>query len=324
MATPDLALSAPRAATPPPMPAAARGIWTDARRRLQSNRVAMLSLVVILLFVAMALFAPLLAPYSYADGNLLHVTEPPSPAHWLGTDDAGRDILSRLIYGARVSLSVAIAAQLVILLIGVPVGLVTGYFGGWLDMVVMRLVDAVYALPGLLLAILIMAMLRSNISQAAKTSPTPLSVLDQVSGGLIGIFIVLCLTHWLTVSRLVRGEVLAIKERDFVLASRALGASPGRVLRAHVFPHSVSPVIVAVTFGIPSAIMLEAGLSFLGIGVNPPIPSWGLMISSGLADLQSHPHILAPPAIALGAVLLAFTFLGDGLRDALDPTMRLP
>jgi len=317
LATREVAPAAPP--TPTRARVAPRGMWTDARRRLQANRAAMLGLAVIVLFILLALLAPLVAPFGYADGNLLHVTEAPSLSHPLGTDDAGRDILSRLIYGARVSLSVAVGAQLVVLLIGVPIGLVTGYAGGWVDLLVMRVVDAIYALPNLLLAILIMAMLRSNISQAAKVAATPLTTLDQLTGGLIGIFIVLCLTHWLTVSRLVRGEVLAIKEREFVQASRALGASPMRIVLAHVLPQVASPVIVAATFGVPGAIMLEAGLSFLGIGVNPPVPSWGLMISSGLADLQSHPHILTSPALALGAILLSFTFLGDGLRDALDP-----
>ncbi|MGH2460930.1 MAG: ABC transporter permease [Chloroflexota bacterium] len=299
-----------------------RGFWGEAWGRLKHNRVAMVSLVVIVLFVLLAILAPLVAPYNYADGNLLHVTEGPSPAHLLGTDDEGRDILSRLLYGARVSLAVAIAAQAVILLVGVPVGLLTGYVGGWLDLILMRIVDAVYALPNLLLAILIMSMLRSNISESARITPTLLTVLDQFSGGLIGIFIVLCVTHWLTVSRLVRGQTLTAKEREYVDAARALGASHRRIVLTHILPHVMSPVIVAATFGVPGAIMLEAGLSFLGIGVNPPIPSWGLMISDGLANLQSHPHMLTPPALALAFTLLAFTFLGDGLRDAMDPRMK--
>lgn len=298
------------------------GFWGEAWGRLKHNRAAMISLVAVVLFVLLAILAPLIAPYSFADGNLLHVTEGPSAAHLLGTDDEGRDILSRLLYGARVSLAVAIAAQVVILLVGVPIGLITGYVGGWLDLIVMRVVDAIYALPNLLLAILIMSMLRSNISESAKVTPTLLTALDQLSGGLVGIFIVLCVTHWLTVSRLVRGQVLSAKEREYVDAARALGASHDRIVVTHILPHVMSPVIVAAAFGVPGAIMLEAGLSFLGIGVNPPIPSWGLMISSGLANLQSHPYMLTPPAVALAITLLAFTFLGDGLRDAMDPRMK--
>jgi oligopeptide transport system permease protein len=298
------------------------GFWQQAWERLRLNRAAMVSLVLIGLFILLAVSAPIVAPYSYADGNLLHTTEGPSAAHLLGTDIQGRDILSRLLYGARVSLTVAIAAQLAILLIGVPIGLLTGYAGGWIDLVIMRLVDAIYALPGLLLAILIMSVLRSNISASAKVTPTLLTTLDQLTSGLLGIFFVLLITHWLTVSRLVRGQTMAIKQREFVDAARALGASPWRVVTVHTLPHVLSPVIVAATFGVPGAIMLEAGLSFLGIGVNPPVSSWGLMIADGVASLQSHPHMLTPPAIALAITLLAFTFLGDGLRDAMDPRMK--
>jgi ABC-type dipeptide/oligopeptide/nickel transport system permease subunit len=282
----------------------------------------MLSLVLIGLLAILAIFAPLIAPYGYDDGDLLHGSEGPSRDHLLGTDDVGRDILSRLIYGARVSLAVAVAAQVVILVIGVPIGLVTGYIGGWLDLVAMRFVDAIYALPNLLLAILIMSMLRSTISQSAERSTTPLTWLDDKTGGLIGIFIVMCLTNWLTVSRLVRGQVLSIKEREHVEAARTLGAPPGRIVRVHILPHVLAPVIVAAAFGVPGAILLEASLSFLGIGVNPPTPSWGLMISNGITNMRSHPYMLVSPALVLGLTLLAFTFLGDGLRDAMDPHMK--
>jgi ABC-type dipeptide/oligopeptide/nickel transport system permease subunit len=164
-------------------------------------------------------------------------------------------------------------------------------------------------------------MLRSNISQSAETSSL-LSRLDDWTGGLIGVFFVLCLTQWLTVSRLVRGQVLSIKEREHVEAARAIGVRPWRIVGVHVMPHVMAPVIVAVAFGIPGAILLEASLSFLGVGVDPPTPSWGLMISSGITNLRSHPHMLISPALALGVTLLAFTFLGDGLRDAMDPHMR--
>lgn len=314
------------AAVPRPLalePASAgTGFWRQAWERLRLNRAAMMSLLVVVLLVLIAIFAPLIAPYSYAKGNLLHATEGPSAKYLLGTDGQGRDILSRLIYGARVSLSVALAAQLVILLVGVPVGLITGYVGGWLDLIVMRVVDAIYALPNFLLAILIMSMLRTNISATASSTPTLLTDLDTVTGGLVGVVIVLVLTRWLTVARLVRGQVLSVKERDFVEAARASGVPPSRTVVSHIMPHVLAPVIVAATFGVPGAIMLEAGLSFLGIGVNPPTPSWGLMISDGLANLQSHPHMLTSPALMLAATLLAFTFLGDGLRDAMDPFMK--
>ena len=194
----------------------------------------MAGLVVILLLVTLAILAPLLSPYDYADGNLLTGAQGPSRDHILGTDELGRDIFTRLLYGARVSLTVAIAAQIVIVVIGVPIGLLTGYVGGWFDMVVMRVIDAIYAMPNLLIAILIVSMLRSNISATAKTSGNWLTSLDRATDGLIGIFIVLSLTHWLTVSRLVRAQVLSIKEREHVEAAQALGAR-GRASSACTF-----------------------------------------------------------------------------------------
>jgi oligopeptide transport system permease protein len=305
-----------------PAAGASNGFWHQAWQRLRVNRAAMVGLAVVIVLVILAIFAPLITPYDYAKGNLLHATEGPSAKYLLGTDEQGRDILSRLIFGARVSLSVAFAAQLVILLVGVPTGLLAGYVGGWLDLVLMRFVDAIYALPNLLLAILIMSMLRTNISATASVAPTLLTSLDTLTGGLVGIFIVLVLTRWLTVARLVRGQVLSVKERDFVEAARSTGVPPSRLIIGHILPHVLAPVIVAATFGMPGAIMLEAGLSFLGIGVNPPTPSWGLMISDGLNNLQSHPYMLTSPALVLAASLLAFTFLGDGLRDAMDPLMK--
>ncbi|HET8523554.1 MAG TPA: ABC transporter permease [Thermomicrobiales bacterium] len=299
----------------------ARSFWHDAWDRLRLNKAAMISLAVVVVLALLAILAPLLAPFNYADGDLLHIAQGPTREHLLGTDEVGRDILSRLLYGGRVSLAVAVAAQFVILLIGVPIGLATGFFGGWIDLVIMRIVDAIYALPNLLIAILLMSVLRGNISQSQQSSSL-LVRLDDWSSGLIGIFIVLCLTQWLTVSRLVRAQVLSVKEREHVEAARAIGATSGRILFIHVLPHVLAPVIVAVAFGVPGAILLEASLSFLGIGVNPPTPSWGLMISSGITNLRSHPHMLVSPALALGVTLLAFTFLGDGLRDAMDPHMK--
>jgi oligopeptide transport system permease protein len=299
-----------------------RGFWREAWSRLRRNKAAMAGLVIVIIFASLAILAPVIAPYDYADGNLLASSQGPSSEHWMGTDELGRDIFSRILYGARVSLTVAITAQIVIVLIGVPIGLLAGYLGGWFDMVVMRIIDAIYAMPNLLIAILIMSMLRSNISASAKASGNWLTSLDKYSSGLVGIFIVISLTHWLTVSRLVRGQVLSVKEREHVEAARALGAHGPRIVYVHIFPLVLAPVIIAVAFGIPGAIMLEASLSFLGIGVNPPTPSWGLMISDGITNMRSHPYMLVAPAMALGITLLAFTFLGDGLRDALDPHMK--
>jgi oligopeptide transport system permease protein len=299
-----------------------RGFWREAWSRLRLNRPAMAGLVIIAILTFAAIAAPLITKYHYADGDLLSGSQGPSRTHWLGTDELGRDIYSRLVYGARVSLTVAIAAQIVIIVIGLPIGLITGYVGGWLDMIIMRIIDAIYALPHLLLAILIMSMLRSNISASAKNTGNWLTSLDKWTDGLIGIFIVMSLTNWLTVSRLVRAQVLSIKERDHVDAARTLGADNSRIVRVHIMPHVLAPIIIAIAFGVPGAIMLEASLSFLGIGVNPPTPSWGLMIADGITNMRSHPHMLISPALTLGVTLLAFTFLGDGLRDAMDPHMK--
>jgi oligopeptide transport system permease protein len=298
------------------------GFWREAWGRLRLNRTAIAGLIVICVIAILAILAPLLTPYTYGDGNLLASSQGPSRDHWLGTDELGRDIFTRLLYGARVSLTVAIAAQIVIVAVGVPIGLLTGYLGGWFDSVVMRFVDAIFALPNLLIAILIMSMLRSNISASAEKSGSWLTSLDDWTKGLVGIFIVMSLTHWLTVSRLVRAQVLSIKERDHVEAAKTLGATGPRIVRIHIMPHVLAPVIIAIAFGVPGAIMLEASLSFLGIGVTPPTPSWGLMISSGITNMRSHPHMLISPALTLGVTLLAFTVLGDGLRDAMDPHMK--
>lgn len=281
----------------------------------------MVSLGYIAALFLVAIFAPLLAPHHYAEVNFAAITQPPSADYWLGTDSLGRDILSRLIYGARVSLSVALVAQAIILLIGVPIGLVSGFYGGRLDLVVQRVVDVLYAFPSLLFVIIIMTFVQANLREAQGAFGTLLVQINQATGGLIGVFIALGLIFWLTVSRLVRGEVLRMKTLEYIEAARGLGASDWHIIRRHVLPNILAPIIVATTLGLPSAIMIEAGLSFLGLGVSPPTPSWGLMIAEGVRNIRSYPHIILAPGIALSVTLLAFNFLGDGLRDALDPRM---
>lgn len=290
--------------------------------RLRRNHFAVLGIGFITLLVALALATPWIAPYDFGQGSLLEANRLPSAAHWLGTDALGRDELTRLMWGARVSLTVAIGAQIIIVLIGVSLGLVSGFFGGWLDYVVMRIVDALYSLPGLLVAILIMSFLRGVLSLSNESSVAAVARFNTATGGLLGVFIVLFLTHWLTVCRLVRAQVMSIKEREFVLAARGVGAGRSRLMRIHLLPHVLAPVLVAVTFGIPGSITLEASLSFLGIGVTPPMPSWGTMISESLAAMRTYPLLLVFPGVALSLTLLAFTYVGDALRDALDPLMK--
>ena len=297
-------------------------LWQDAGRRLIKNKAAIVGLTVISLLFLVTLLAPWLAPYDYAAQDFGRVTQGPSATHLLGTDQLGRDVLSRLIYGARISISVGLIAQIILLLIGVPLGLLAGYFGGWLDTLIMRVVDVLFAFPDLLFVILIVSYLRGVLGKIQEGPLLFLVNLDAMSGGLIGVFVALGLTHWLTVARLVRGQILSLKEKEYVEAARSVGADHWRIMRAHLLPNTLAPIIIAAMFGIPQAIMLEAGLSFLGLGVRPPMPSWGIMIAEGVGTLQSYPHLLAVPAVALALTLLSFNFLGDGLRDALDPWMK--
>jgi len=300
-----------------------RSLWVDAWRRLLRNKAAVAALVVIALFTLLALFAPYVAPYSYETQDLDHTSQAPGAAHLMGTDQLGRDLFSRLIYGARISFAVALAAQIVIVGIGVPLGLISGYMGGYVDALITRLIDILYAFPNLLLTILIISYLRANLSAAVEDAQSLWlwKQLDKSSGGLIAVFLVMALTYWIGVARIVRGQVLSLKEREFIEAARGVGLTAPRILRVHLLPNILAPVIVAAAFGIPGAIMLEASLSYLGLGIQPPLPSWGGMISEGLPVMRSYPHMIVFPASTLGVVLLAFTFLGDGLRDALDPLM---
>lgn len=243
----------------------------------------------------------------------------------LGADGLGRDLLSRIIYGARVSLLVAFVGPLVSLMIGVPYGLVAGYFGGRVDNVMMRFVDTMYAFPTLLLIILFMAFFRSSFGGSAAESGSLtafLSDADRKTGGMLFIFIGVGLTSWMGLARLTRGQVLSLRETEFVVAATSVGARTPQILSRHVLPNVLGPIIVAETLTIPAYIRYEAFLSFIGLGVNAPTPSWGIMISEGSTQLKSYPNQVLFPALALFFIMFAFNFLGDGLRDALDPRMR--
>lgn len=312
---------------PEPLPeatptATSTSLWSDAWKRLRRNKGAMLGLAVVLALFTTAILAPVIAPYPYDKVNFGNITEPPSRQFLLGTDSLGRDVLSRLIYGARVSLSVSIVAQLVILLIGVPVGMVSAYCGGWVDMIIQRVVDVLYAFPSLLFVIVIMTYLKAALKNAQGGLTELLGTLNRATGGLMGVFLALGLVFWLTVSRLVRAEVLSIKEKEFIEAARCIGTPSRRIMWRHILPNVLAPIVISATFGIPSAITMEAGLSFLGLGVDPPTPSWGMMIAEGVRNFRSYPHLLLSSGLALSLTLLAFNFLGDGLRDALDPYMK--
>lgn len=297
-------------------------LWRDAWTRLARNKAALLGLCVISFMLFVAIFADVLAPYHYAKQNHARTWEPPSADYLLGTDELGRDILSRLIYGARISMTVGVVAQLIILMIGVPLGSLAGWFGGKIDQLIMRAVDILYAFPDLLLIIIVMTYLRASLPHFQAGPLHFVITLDTMMGGLLGVFLALGLTNWLTVSRLVRGQILSIKQKEFIEAARCIGSSDLRIMTTHLFPNILAPVIIAATFGIPGAIMTEAGLSFIGLGVQAPMPSWGMMVSEGVRALRSFPHLVVAPALAIAVTLLSFNFLGDGLRDALDPWMK--
>jgi oligopeptide transport system permease protein len=298
------------------------GFWGSAFRRLRQNHLATAGAIFILVLALAALFVPAIYPHHYAHQDYSAVTQGPSWDHPMGTDHLGRDIFSRLIFGARISLTVGIVVQAVILLIGVPAGLAAGYFGGKIDTLLMRLVDILYALPGLLFVIIIMTFLRGTLGSDPDGFWGAIAAFDRKTGGLIGVYIGLGLIGWLTVSRIVRANTMSLKQREFSEAALGMGATTGRIMFRHLLPNTVAPIVVATTLGIPSAILSEAGISFLGLGVLPPMPSWGLMISEAIPSMRAHPHMLIFPAAALSLTVLAFNFLGDGLRDALDPWMK--
>jgi oligopeptide transport system permease protein len=276
-------------------------LWRDAFRRLIRNRLAVAGGVVVIALCLTAALADVLAPHSYTKINFERLNEGPSRDYPLGTDQVGRDMLSRMIRGARVSMLVGLGAQVIIVLIGVPIGAVSGYVGGRLDAFLTRFVDVMYAFPRLLFVILVMSML---------------------GAGLTNIFIAIGLTGWVGIARQTRAQVLAIKEKEFVEGARALGARFGRTLFRHVLPNALTPIVVSVTFGIPEAIFTEAALSFIGVGINPPEPSWGQMVGEGQQYLRSSWHLCVFPSIAIAMTMLSFTFLGDGVRDALDPRLK--
>jgi oligopeptide transport system permease protein len=307
-----------------------RSLWRDAWTRLLRNRAAVAGMVVIAFFALVAILADFnlagihirLAPFDpVLDQNTPKALMEPiwtqalgskytDPSFILGSDQLGRDILSRLMHGARISLIVGLVPVTVIFLVGATLGMLAGYFGGWLDNILMRITDVVWAFPDLLFVIIIMATLRNT-------------AIGEIQGGLLLIFVALAVVNWVGLARLVRGQVLSMKHREFVEAARAIGATPGRIMLRHLFPNVLAPVIVSLAFAIPGAILTEATLSFLGVSIRPPTPTWGGMINEGFVVFSTTPWAVLLPAFCISIVLLAFTFVGDGLRDALDPRMKI-
>ncbi len=314
-------------------------LWKDALRRLVRNRAAVVGGTIIIILILAAVFADRLAVMHYAKQNLVANNSAPqwvlnlfptmkpyaqlNNDYPLGADYAGRDLFSRIIYGARVSLTVAFIGPLISLMIGVIYGSISGFFGGSVDNIMMRIVDVLYAFPQLLFIILLLAFFRSTLARPDPGTFTyAMSQLDARLGGMLFIFIGIGVTAWETMARLTRGQVLSTREKEFIEAARTIGANNLRIMFRHILPNIIGPLVVAETLAIPGYISTEAFLSFIGLGVNPPTPSWGSMISDGSAVIRTYPNQAVFPALALAITMFAFNFLGDGLRDALDPRLR--
>jgi len=281
-------------------PSPNRTLWQDARRSFSKNRLAIIGLVVVGIFIVMAVFANILAPFSYYHSDLAANLQFPSLAHPFGTDPIGRDELSLIIFGARTSLLVGFSVQLIAFGIGLPLGALAGMRGGWFDFVITRLLEVMTAFPGFLFAIFLMSLLGT---------------------GMLNVILAIGATSWIEVCRLTRGQFLALREREFVVAARSYGADDWRVIVRHLLPHALPPLLIMLALGIPNAIFAEAGLSFLGVGINDPIPSWGKMVSDSLGYIRVYWYMGLFPTLTIALAMLSFNFVGDGLRDALDPTM---
>ena len=299
-----------------------RGLWSDAFRRLLRNRLSLIGLIVVVITYATAIFGPSLAPYDYLDQNLENIALSPNADHWLGTDDVGRDYFSRLLHAMRTAVLISILVPLLTLIIGVTLGSISAFSGRTVDNSIMRLADIVMTIPTILFAALINTSIAEPLEgvMAALHKQTGWSFMaNTVYLDYLIVFSALSLISWPGEARLIRGQILSLREQDFVLAARALGATSRQIMVKHLVPNALGPVIVSFTFSMSSAMILEASLSYLGIGIQPPGASLGSMINRSMPTWRTWPHLIAMPAIVLGIVTLAINFLGDGLNDALNP-----
>lgn len=276
--------------------------WADARRRLRKNKIAMLGLLIILVITILAIFVPIFSEFSYRKQDLTNTNAPPSAEHIFGTDSHGRDLWVRIWVGARVSLAVGIFGSIIPSLIGIVIGGISGYFGGKVDMIVMRFIDIVMCVPNMIYIILITI---------------------YIGTGPVALVVAFAITGWMGTARSVRGMILQLKEQEFVLASRTLGASSSTLIFQHLIPNTLGIVVVGMTMGVPAAIFQEAFLSFIGLGIAPPIPSWGQLANMGISVFRIYPSQLLIPAALISITMLSFNLFGDGLRDALDPKLRM-
>ena len=316
--------------------------FKDGIKRLLKNKVATISFFVVLVIVLAAIFIPLFWPYSYSDMLGMREGQSVDPSfknlkpfhygatekariaagekvfpHIFGTDSAGRDYFIRVVYGTRISLAVGFFASIIVLIIGMTVGSVAGYFGGVVDMIVMRIVDVIYSLPDMLMVILLAAVLKMTLAPALEGT-----VLAKLGSNMISLFVVFALLYWVSMSRLIRGQILSLREQEYVLASRAAGAKGRWVITKHLLPNCISVVIISTALQIPNAIFTESYLSFLGLGVNAPMPSLGSLASDALNGVSSYPYRLIIPAVVISLIVLSLNLFGDGLRDAFDPKLR--
>jgi len=294
-----------------PADAKGRSLWSDSRKRLLKNKGAVVSAVFIVFVCIVAIFAEEIAPYPFDLQNIDAALSPPNSTYLLGTDSLGRDMLSRIIFGARVSMAVGVFTAIVSLILGTLYGALSGWFGGRVDSVMMRVIDILYTVPELVLLILVMVIFSSF---DIFTNPE--------LKALMGIFLALSLVSWVGVARLVRGQVLQVKQMLFVEAASAMGAGGLQIMFKHILPNIVGPIIVTLTFQIPTNVLFESFLSFIGLGLQPPFSSWGVLASEGWRSLRTFPHIIIFPGVAIFFTMLAFNLFGDGLRDAFDPKLK--
>lgn len=294
----------------PPGPRS-RSLWEDSFGRLKKNRGALISAYFIGAVCLIALLAPWISPYPFDEQNVDRLLMPPNSTNWLGTDGLGRDLFSRLIYGARISMAVGICTAIISLILGTIYGAIAGWFGGRVDAFLMRVIDILYTIPEIVLLILVSVMFQSlNIFTNPELK------------ALVGILLALSLVSWVGVARLVRGQMLQVRELLFVEAAHALGASNFQIIMRHIFPNILGPIIVTLTFQIPANVLFESFLSFIGLGLQPPFSSWGVLANEGWRSLRTYPHIIIAPGVALFLTMLAFNLFGDGLRDAFDPKLK--
>ena len=316
--------------------------FQDGVRRLRKNKVAMVSFWIILLITVASIFLPLFWPYKYesmlgvrpgrpvdasynnlkpfeyakSEKTRMEAGEKVFP-HVFGTDSSGRDYFIRIVYGTRISLAVGFFASIIVLVIGLVVGSIAGYAGGVVDIIIMRIVDVIYSLPDMLMVILLASVLREPLGKALEGT-----VLEKIGSNIISLFIIFALLYWVSMSRLIRGQILSLREQEYVLASRASGAKAGWVIRNHLIPNSISVIVISTALQIPNAIFTESYLSFLGLGVNAPMPSLGSLASDALNGLKSYPYRLVIPAVVISLIVLSLNLFGDGMRDAFDPKLN--